>query len=136
VDITVGSALDVFGGQLPYTDVVAWHKQQQAAAKEIESDPVACMYLTTAEVQHLDEPQQQQHIQAAAAAASASSSSSANGAAAPAAASTAGTAEQQQAGSRKRTLGVLQPDGTVLFEDVQRMIAGEAQSDGTVLFRF
>lgn len=29
VDITVGSALDIFGGQLPYADVVAWHKQQQ-----------------------------------------------------------------------------------------------------------
>jgi phosphoribosylformimino-5-aminoimidazole carboxamide ribotide isomerase len=29
VDITVGSALDIFGGKLPYTDVVAWHKQQQ-----------------------------------------------------------------------------------------------------------
>ncbi|GBG61478.1 hypothetical protein CBR_g21822 [Chara braunii] len=29
VDITVGSALDIFGGQLPYTDVVAWHRQQQ-----------------------------------------------------------------------------------------------------------
>lgn len=32
VDITVGSALDIFGGQLPYADVVAWHKRQQAAA--------------------------------------------------------------------------------------------------------
>ena len=29
VDITVGSALDVFGGKLAYDDVVAWHKQQQ-----------------------------------------------------------------------------------------------------------
>mmetsp|Transcript_13109 Transcript_13109/g.23092 ORF Transcript_13109/g.23092 Transcript_13109/m.23092 type:complete len:294 (+) Transcript_13109:1-882(+) len=28
VDITVGSALDVFGGQLKYDDVVAWHKAQ------------------------------------------------------------------------------------------------------------
>jgi phosphoribosylformimino-5-aminoimidazole carboxamide ribotide isomerase len=31
----VGSALDIFGGKLPYDDVVAWHKrqqQQQAAA--------------------------------------------------------------------------------------------------------
>jgi phosphoribosylformimino-5-aminoimidazole carboxamide ribotide isomerase len=32
VDITVGSALDIFGGKLPYADVVAWHKKQQAVA--------------------------------------------------------------------------------------------------------
>ena len=30
VDVTVGSALDIFGGNLPYTDVVDWHSQQQA----------------------------------------------------------------------------------------------------------
>jgi len=30
VDITVGSALDIFGGKLPYADVVAWHKRQQS----------------------------------------------------------------------------------------------------------
>ncbi|KAG2491748.1 hypothetical protein HYH03_009910 [Edaphochlamys debaryana] len=29
VDITVGSALDVFGGKLPYEEVVAWHRRQQ-----------------------------------------------------------------------------------------------------------
>ncbi len=29
VDITVGSALDIFGGKLKYDDVVAWHKKQQ-----------------------------------------------------------------------------------------------------------
>ncbi len=29
VDITVGSALDIFGGKLKYDDVVAWHKRQQ-----------------------------------------------------------------------------------------------------------
>ncbi|EFJ42035.1 hypothetical protein VOLCADRAFT_107427 [Volvox carteri f. nagariensis] len=29
VDITVGSALDIFGGKLKYNDVVAWHKRQQ-----------------------------------------------------------------------------------------------------------
>ena len=29
VNVTVGSALDIFGGHLPYIDVVHWHKQQQ-----------------------------------------------------------------------------------------------------------
>ncbi|KAL6749430.1 phosphoribosylformimino-5-aminoimidazole carboxamide ribonucleotide isomerase [Haematococcus lacustris] len=29
VDITVGSALDIFGGQLPYKDVVAWHNSKR-----------------------------------------------------------------------------------------------------------
>jgi phosphoribosylformimino-5-aminoimidazole carboxamide ribotide isomerase len=28
VDATVGSALDIFGGSLKYSDVVAWHKKQ------------------------------------------------------------------------------------------------------------
>ncbi|KAL7589116.1 1-(5-phosphoribosyl)-5-[(5-phosphoribosylamino)methylideneamino] imidazole-4-carboxamide isomerase, chloroplastic [Lactuca sativa] len=30
VDVTVGSALDIFGGDLGYKDVVAWHSQQEA----------------------------------------------------------------------------------------------------------
>ena len=34
VDVTVGSALDLFGGKLPYADVVAWHKAQAAAAAQ------------------------------------------------------------------------------------------------------
>jgi phosphoribosylformimino-5-aminoimidazole carboxamide ribotide isomerase len=29
VDITVGSALDCFGGALKYDDVVAWHNEQK-----------------------------------------------------------------------------------------------------------
>ena len=29
VDVTVGSALDIFGGALPYAEVVAWHRKQQ-----------------------------------------------------------------------------------------------------------
>lgn len=29
VDVTVGSALDIFGGNLAYKDVVAWHCQQE-----------------------------------------------------------------------------------------------------------
>lgn len=29
VDITVGSALDIFGGELLYDDVVRWHNKQQ-----------------------------------------------------------------------------------------------------------
>ncbi|KAL0347046.1 UNVERIFIED_CONTAM: 1-(5-phosphoribosyl)-5-[(5-phosphoribosylamino)methylideneamino] imidazole-4-carboxamide isomerase [Sesamum calycinum] len=32
VDVTVGSALDIFGGNLPYEHVVAWHSQQEALA--------------------------------------------------------------------------------------------------------
>ena len=31
VDVTVGSALDIFGGKLRYTDVVAWHNNQRRA---------------------------------------------------------------------------------------------------------
>ena len=30
VDVTVGSALDIFGGNLAYRDVVTWHAQQVA----------------------------------------------------------------------------------------------------------
>ena len=30
VNVTVGSALDIFGGNLAYEDVVAWHAQQNA----------------------------------------------------------------------------------------------------------
>ena len=29
VDITVGSALDIFGGKLSYEEVVAWHSKAQ-----------------------------------------------------------------------------------------------------------
>lgn len=32
VDVTVGSALDIFGGNLAYKQVVAWHAQQHALA--------------------------------------------------------------------------------------------------------
>lgn len=30
VDVTIGSALDIFGGKLKYTDVVAWHNSQNS----------------------------------------------------------------------------------------------------------
>ncbi|MEZ4641009.1 MAG: phosphoribosylformimino-5-aminoimidazole carboxamide ribotide isomerase, partial [Caldilineaceae bacterium] len=30
VDVTIGSALDIFGGSVAYADVVAWHRRQQA----------------------------------------------------------------------------------------------------------
>ena len=29
VDITVGSALDIFGGKLPFAEVLAWHRHQE-----------------------------------------------------------------------------------------------------------
>lgn len=32
VDLTIGSALDIFGGDLPYRDVVAWQRRQEHAA--------------------------------------------------------------------------------------------------------
>ncbi|XP_057777921.1 1-(5-phosphoribosyl)-5-[(5-phosphoribosylamino)methylideneamino] imidazole-4-carboxamide isomerase, chloroplastic-like [Salvia miltiorrhiza] len=32
VDVTVGSALNIFGGNLPYKDVVTWHSQQKSLA--------------------------------------------------------------------------------------------------------
>lgn len=34
VDLTVGSALDIFGGDLAYTDVVKWHNKEQEKSKE------------------------------------------------------------------------------------------------------
>ena len=30
VDVTIGSALDIFGGDLPWADIVAWQKAQDA----------------------------------------------------------------------------------------------------------
>ncbi|KAK8913892.1 hypothetical protein KSP39_PZI023863 [Platanthera zijinensis] len=33
VDVTVGSALDIFGGDLAYKDVVAWHHDQADSAQ-------------------------------------------------------------------------------------------------------
>lgn len=32
VDLSIGSALDIFGGSLPYADVVAWQRQQEQGA--------------------------------------------------------------------------------------------------------
>eukprot|EP00873_Tetraselmis_striata_P006272 jgi/Tetstr1/426536/TSEL_016834.t1 len=34
VDITVGSALDIFGGDLPYSQVVEWHEAQKQLAAQ------------------------------------------------------------------------------------------------------
>ena len=33
VDLTIGSALDIFGGEIPYADVVRWQRDQEAATK-------------------------------------------------------------------------------------------------------
>lgn len=30
VDLTIGSALDIFGGSMPYAEVVAWHRKRQS----------------------------------------------------------------------------------------------------------
>jgi phosphoribosylformimino-5-aminoimidazole carboxamide ribotide isomerase len=34
VDITIGSALDIFGGNVSYRDVVAWQRRQEKEAKD------------------------------------------------------------------------------------------------------
>eukprot|EP00873_Tetraselmis_striata_P040012 jgi/Tetstr1/460276/TSEL_005576.t1 len=34
VDITIGSALDIFGGDLPYSQVVEWHEAQKQLAAQ------------------------------------------------------------------------------------------------------
>ncbi|EEH60979.1 uncharacterized protein MICPUCDRAFT_50705 [Micromonas pusilla CCMP1545] len=39
VDVTVGSALDCFGGELKYDDVVAWHDHQKTLAGIVCDDP-------------------------------------------------------------------------------------------------
>ena len=31
VDLTIGSALDIFGGAIPYADVVGWQRREEAA---------------------------------------------------------------------------------------------------------
>ncbi|CAM9690004.1 unnamed protein product [Ascophyllum nodosum] len=37
VDLTIGSALDIFGGKLAYCDVVRWQRQEEAKGKEAPS---------------------------------------------------------------------------------------------------
>ena len=32
VDLTIGSALDIFGGEVPYQDVVTWQRNQENTA--------------------------------------------------------------------------------------------------------
>ncbi len=34
VDLTIGSALDIFGGKVAYADVLAWHRRQQNPARD------------------------------------------------------------------------------------------------------
>jgi phosphoribosylformimino-5-aminoimidazole carboxamide ribotide isomerase len=33
VDLTIGSAMDIFGGKLPYKDVVSWQRKEEEGAK-------------------------------------------------------------------------------------------------------
>lgn len=39
VDVTVGSALDIFGGKLAYQEVVDWHRQQQQQQQHPSGSP-------------------------------------------------------------------------------------------------
>ena len=102
VDITVGSALDIFGGQLPYADVVAWHRQQQAAQPQQAAAPAALAA----------KPQR------AAAAPAAAAEEPAAGAAA------AGSPKQQKQAASSSSggkRGEPQPDGTILYRDIASM---------------
>ena len=36
VDVTVGSALDIFGGALPFAEVVAWSRREEMRRREGE----------------------------------------------------------------------------------------------------
>ncbi|CAE7466892.1 HISN3 [Symbiodinium natans] len=38
VDATIGSALDIFGGKLPYKEVLHWHREQEQKEKETEKE--------------------------------------------------------------------------------------------------
>ena len=40
VDVTVGSALDIFSGPLPYSDVLTWHRRQQQQEAQQHSNAV------------------------------------------------------------------------------------------------
>ena len=95
VDITVGSALDIFGGQLPYADVVAWHRQQQAA-----------------------QPQQAAAQPAVAAKPQRAAAAPAEG---PAAAADTKQQQKKQAASSSKQRGEPQPDGTILYRDIASM---------------
>ena len=100
VDITVGSALDIFGGQLPYADVVAWHRQQQQAAQPQQAaaqPPLAAKPTRAA---------------AAPAAAKEAAAGAAAGRPKQAAVSSSSGGEQR---------GEPQPDGTILYRDIADM---------------
>ena len=100
VDITVGSALDIFGGQLPYADVVAWHRQQQAAQPQqaaaqptVAAKPqrAASAEGPAADTAAADSPKQQPRKRA----------------------------ESSSSGPKQR--GEPQPDGTILYRDIASM---------------
>lgn len=40
VDLTIGSALDIFGGSLPYQEVCAWHNKHNQQ-DEVQNEAVA-----------------------------------------------------------------------------------------------
>jgi len=45
VDVTIGSALDIFGGQLAYTDVVAWDQAQAVQTQTFAAPPTVVFKL-------------------------------------------------------------------------------------------
>mmetsp|Transcript_60084 Transcript_60084/g.135173 ORF Transcript_60084/g.135173 Transcript_60084/m.135173 type:complete len:418 (+) Transcript_60084:48-1301(+) len=47
VDVTIGSALDIFGGELPYADVVAWDKAQASQAAAWSGPPAVAFKILT-----------------------------------------------------------------------------------------
>lgn len=125
VDITVGSALDIFGGQLPYTEVVAWHRQQQQQQGEEVQEKEVQQQQQREEVQ---QQQQESEVEEAPPAAPAPAPSSVGG---------GGGSGGGRGNGSNRPLGELLPDGTIMFRDPVRMVRPlSVDADGTSYFRF
>lgn len=122
VDITVGSALDIFGGKLPYQEVVAWHKAQQAQAGLPDAAAAAAAGGQLKRPRRPKKVQEAAQEEAAAPAAgskggskgkaSAGSSKGKASAGSGKGKAPAGSGKGKSAGSSK---GELQPDGSILY---------------------